>query len=729
MHVPKALKSLKQWVIWRDEIGRKVPYQINGKPAKSNEPGTWNTLENVISCSTKKTGIGFVFSDSDGLCGIDLDQAITNGEIASWAIEILERCKSYAEISPSGNGIKIFGVGSLPDGRGKNIKLGESENGNKAPGIEVYDRGRYFTFTGQQYDELYPEIADIGEAIEYIWSKYIDAKPVAITPITMPAIPAIPASIEDRAAKYLQHVPPAVSGQGGHNQTFRAACVLVIGFGLSPDRAYPILDGWNQSCQPPWSEKDLRHKLSDADKHSGERGQLVDRKHYDPSDIHVDLSAIVRQSNKSTHRSNSGNSGDPGPFPESCLRPGGLLNEIIDYSLAGSYYEQPELSLAAAISIMSAITGRKIRDKQGTRTNLYIVAVGPSGCGKDYPRQAIKLILHSAGLSSVHGPERIASHAGLISTMCANLCVLFPIDEVGKLLETTKDSSKQPHLFSIITVLLQLYSSANQIWKADAYADNSKNREINQPHCVIFGTTTPETFWSSLSTKNVADGFFGRIMTFFSRGYVDRNRKLSLDEPPPELVEKIKAWGDYVPKANRIAGNLADLRAKPIVDVAETTSAAAERYFSHIDEIIRRRNSDSPTNAAIWSRSGEKTAKLALIAACSDCEPGGVVIELRHVDWAIQVANWLTRKMLWAITERVGENAIEEIYLRVLASIRYDGITRTALLRRCRWIRSRDLAEVLSRMIESGEIEYVEARSHGRTAHIYRRSLVADEQG
>jgi len=65
------------------------------------------------------------------------------------------------------------------------------------------------------------------------------------------------------AAAYLVKMPVAVAGQGGHGATFAAACKLVE-FGLAPNEAWPLLLDYNGRCLPPWSESDLRHKLSDA---------------------------------------------------------------------------------------------------------------------------------------------------------------------------------------------------------------------------------------------------------------------------------------------------------------------------------------------------------------------------------------------------------------------------------------------------------------------------------
>jgi putative DNA primase/helicase len=82
-----------------------------------------------------------------------------------------------------------------------------------------------------------------------------------------------------RARLYLSNFDPAVSGQGGHDQTFDAACTLVWGWALSADEARPILADWNVShCQPPWTAGELEHKLEDAGKVIGKlpRGHLAD---------------------------------------------------------------------------------------------------------------------------------------------------------------------------------------------------------------------------------------------------------------------------------------------------------------------------------------------------------------------------------------------------------------------------------------------------------------------
>ncbi len=68
----------------------------------------------------------------------------------------------------------------------------------------------------------------------------------------------------ERARRYLAKMPVAISGQGGHIATFKAACAAAVGFDLNDDDALATLTDWNAACQPPWSERELRHKIASA---------------------------------------------------------------------------------------------------------------------------------------------------------------------------------------------------------------------------------------------------------------------------------------------------------------------------------------------------------------------------------------------------------------------------------------------------------------------------------
>lgn len=78
-------------------------------------------------------GLGFVLN-GDGIGVIDLDHAIVDGVILSWAAEVLAANPgTFTEVSQSGEGLHVWGL--LAAGAGRKIR--DDRN------IEIYSTGRY----------------------------------------------------------------------------------------------------------------------------------------------------------------------------------------------------------------------------------------------------------------------------------------------------------------------------------------------------------------------------------------------------------------------------------------------------------------------------------------------------------------------------------------------------------------------------------------------------------
>lgn len=111
------------------------------------------------------------------------------------------------------------------------------------------------------------------ELLEQLASKCAAVKvkePRLAAPESDAKTPAAPRSGEittlERPRAYASKVPGAVSGQNGSQVTFKLAIALVRGFALNTEDAYTIMAEWSERCcVPPWSEKELLHKISDAD--------------------------------------------------------------------------------------------------------------------------------------------------------------------------------------------------------------------------------------------------------------------------------------------------------------------------------------------------------------------------------------------------------------------------------------------------------------------------------
>ena len=123
-NIPPEIKSAIQWCTWKyvskDDKWTKVPLQVDGAGAKSNDPETWTDFDTVLSAysnsKNRLDGISFMFAPP--VVGVDLDKCRDpkTGEIQPWAQEIIWSLNSYTEISPSGTGVHIYAIGSLPSG-------------------------------------------------------------------------------------------------------------------------------------------------------------------------------------------------------------------------------------------------------------------------------------------------------------------------------------------------------------------------------------------------------------------------------------------------------------------------------------------------------------------------------------------------------------------------------------------------------------------------------------
>jgi len=683
--IPVELRELDQWVCWQDRDGRKVPINARtSQPAKSNDHTTWcdfQTACDALAVNGNLSGLGFCFADGDGLVGVDFDECLDDrGNIAEWALTWLASFDSYAEISPSGRGRKVWVYGNIERGRKTIIE----EREGKSPGIEVYSSGRFFTLTSQRWEGLADSsIKPCQPQIDRLYKKFFsEPEPPKPQPNTgtSPAPSSGQLSIQERAARYLAKMPPAVSGQHGHDRTYHAACVLMLGFAMAIDDAWPVFCDWNATCEPPWSERDLRRKLDEANKLGGQRGHLLTGQTYRGPDPNLTaLFQSVEQANSPKAEIHP----TPENFPKDALRPPGFIGDVIDHNLRTALYPLPQIALPAHLALMATLTSHKIADALwGTRTNAYFCGLAPTRGGKEHGRQLNKSIMLYAGLDRLLGPESWASGSGLTKSLESNPVRLFQVDEISHLLSTMQDAKRSPHLFKINSELLKLWSGSSTIVKGDAYADEKRNITLNFPHAIVYGTGVPSSFWEAITSENVTGGLLGRFLIFemptVDNGYVDMQKPERFPNGPPERILRVaRAWGDLKPHR----GNLAEIDGSSPLIIAHTAEAE-ERYWQHANETNGRTKKEKPETAAVWRGTPEKTSKLALLFAASrataeQIEDGNLdetlEIELQDVNRAIAVSNWCTRRMLHQADLHVADNDFERLALKALRKLKADG--------------------------------------------------------
>lgn len=150
--------------------------------------------------------------------------------------------------------------------------------GNRAGTLRHPDTGRVLEHVDLRADGgqvVFPgsQHPDTCEFYRWMPGRSPDDVELAMLPVSMivrpqprrvaPA-PAFTASAERRCMGYLRHLPPAVSGQGGHSRTFQAACTCWR-FGLDEDAVRRVMNWWNRErCSPAWSERELEHKVQSS---------------------------------------------------------------------------------------------------------------------------------------------------------------------------------------------------------------------------------------------------------------------------------------------------------------------------------------------------------------------------------------------------------------------------------------------------------------------------------
>lgn len=201
MRLPKQLEALGELPIWmcylyvpiKDKDGRVLRYNkppINPRTLRegsSTDSRRWTTFEEAASkvgrigsvdvpaaggrIEAEIAGVGITFEGSD-LFGIDLDHVIRDGKVLPEALEIVKAIGSYTEISPSGDGLHIICRGQIPK-RPDGATAGAWNKRKNPDGsiYEVYDSGRYFTVTGNVFQDAGP-VAERSQEVAAVHRRY-----------------------------------------------------------------------------------------------------------------------------------------------------------------------------------------------------------------------------------------------------------------------------------------------------------------------------------------------------------------------------------------------------------------------------------------------------------------------------------------------------------------------------------------------------------------------------
>lgn len=181
-NIPASLKMEGYWCKYEIQENKKKP--INPKtnaPAKVNDLRTFGTFDEVTTCigaDIVNDNVGYGLGIFNPICAIDINDCVVNGVISDDVNELILDCNSYAEYSPSGNGIRIIFYG---DNVEIDKKLYNVKNRKlKAEFICEKSNSKFIALTGNTINNL--DVKNI--QLDMVLNKYFAKKNVELPEVT-----------------------------------------------------------------------------------------------------------------------------------------------------------------------------------------------------------------------------------------------------------------------------------------------------------------------------------------------------------------------------------------------------------------------------------------------------------------------------------------------------------------------------------------------------------------
>lgn len=643
-NIPHEMRSYPHWVCWRYEDTdskkpTKVPYNPRtGTLASVTDPNTWSTFEDACKVVTETNwynGIGFVLTDADPFAFIDLDDTKGDQQAFDMQLKIYNEFNSYAERSPSGNGLHIIVKGKLESGRRRSF-------------IEVYSSQRYMTMTGDVFRPA--PINDCNELLNVLWAQMGSGSVAA-------AVYAGVAEEKETDAQIIEKATNAANGEKflallrGNWQDYYPsqseadfALVDIIAFytqnraqiarifrnsGLGQrdkakrtDYVNYMLNKSFDRMLPPVDIDGLQNQLNEAlAKRAREEAAAKV-----PASQHSNVVPIRPQVEVAV----------PQPSNDVYSVPPGLVGKLAQFIYAQAPRPVPEIALAGALGLVAGIVGRSY-NISGTGLNQYVLLLAPTGTGKEAIASGIDKLM-AAVIKTVPasvdfiGPGEIASSQALIKYMSKQaVSFVSLVGEFGLQLQQMGAVNAPSHLLGLRRMLLDLYNKSGEgkVLRPSIYSDREKNTAaVTAPAFTLLGESTPEKFYEALHEGMIYEGLLPRFTTIEYHG-----------ERPPLNVNHIHAQPsfDVIEMLATLCAHSLMLNSQhKAIHVQHTPESKAmfDSYDVHCDTQIN--NSANEVRRHLWNRAHIKALKLAALVAVG-CNPYDPTITPDVAQWAMNI--------------------------------------------------------------------------------------------
>jgi len=439
---------------------------------------------------------------------------------------------------------------------------------------------------------------------------------------------------------------------------------LVAMGGSYPDVLREALEENNSRFNPPMAPKEVRTIVESVfkthERNHGTQATKSNEPQIDTSDLRpvkVEVKAFK-------------------PWPEHLLHPGGLLEEIIDYTMDSSMRTERSFALAGAVSLLGTVLSQRVVTTSDLPTSLYTIVVGDSGSGKDAPRSVISRLLRcDTSLARAYAGNDMASNASIISYLNREGCqrAIFILDEIGMFLKQTKNPNSAKN--GIIKTLTDMYGKkANDPYRKP-YLNEENDKYVEWYGLSIFGSSVPDEFWESLQDNETTNGFLARCMIFQQESEFCMPDFSRQDKGIPPSLQKsiIDLWNidggegnpDFV-NGGYTLRSIAKPHRIPLSPEASQYHMKRATEIEYKKEEMRR--SGDKMALSIYCRSVAKAWAVSLIHCASRIGTKIVhsQIELEDIEWAWDLVDECDTRMIEQGEQNIAQSRFQALCQKIM---------------------------------------------------------------
>ncbi len=390
----------------------------------------------------------------------------------------------------------------------------------------------------------------------------------------------------------------------------------------------------------------------------------------------------------------------------------GLLGDIARWSQTFAFRPVTEFAQLAALATLAAVFGRRWATPTGLGLNLYIVAIGETGGGKDALLGAPKKLLADAGFRHLIGPGDFSSDAAIEKSLRTRPSQLMPLDEFGKLAQAMMGRNAPSFARLAAKALLEIYprSAPGSEWTGKQRASDDRDcaaDPIHSPTLSLLGVSTPEGFFEGMSQQTLDDGFLNRLTVVRAGKAGARQRDPARMTPPPALIDAMRdayeassTTGNLAGAATRLASATPAIRfARWADDDAIAAIEIVEAWEDDASEAGRR---------GVAGRAAEQTQKIATIRALAR-DPSDPAVTADDVRWAFEVVRASIETIEAGAREMMASSDFERLVQacrRAINEAGREGITKRTLFRAkgVKGYKAPDITAALDRLKDLREI-------------------------